>query len=77
MNNIPALNGKSSLFQSAPIDFGSRYFSVYIKATYRDTDFYLRTQLYRNSEGKVQVRGREIGPSRYWVVGKRNAEGDE
>lgn len=73
LNNLPSLNGKAGVLQGAPVEFGSSYFSVYIKATYRDTTFYLKTLLVRNAEGQVQVAGREIGPSSYWAIAKKES----
>ena len=75
LNNFPSLNGKTGLLQAAPVEFSSNFYSVYIKATYRDTSFYMRTLLFRNGEGRVQVAGREIGPSSYWAVVKKESEG--
>ena len=73
LNKIPSLNGETGVFQSSPISFSSSYFGVLIKATYRDTTFYLKTLLYRNAEGQVLVVGREIGPSNYWVTTKKES----
>jgi general secretion pathway protein K len=70
---LPALKDKTAELKSAPLDVSSRYFSAYIKATYRDTTFYLKTLLYRNSEGRVQIAGREIGPNDYWVYTKKES----
>lgn len=66
LNKLVALSGKAGMFQGGSVVFGSQYFSARIKATYRDTTFYLKTLFYRSSEGHVQVVGREIGPSQYW-----------
>lgn len=73
LSNLPALNGKIAPFQGTPVGFSSRYFSAYIKATYRDTTFYLKTLLFRNPDGQVQVAGREIGPSVYWTPTKKES----
>nr|MDT0253831.1 type II secretion system minor pseudopilin GspK [Endozoicomonas sp.] len=71
LSQLVALSGKGGLLnevrQNKRVAFSSQYFSVRIKATYRDTTFYLRTLFYRNSDGHVQVVGREIGPSQYWA----------
>ena len=67
LNQLVAVSGKAGGGQNELVAFGSQYFSVQIKATYRDTSFYLRTLLYRSGEGHVQVVGREIGPSQYWT----------
>ncbi len=71
LNQLVALSGMAGLFnagsQNERVVFGSQYFSAQIKATYRDTTFYLKTLFYRSSEGHVQVVGREIGPSQYWT----------
>ena len=67
LNQLVALSGKAGVFQNERVVFGSQYFSAQIKATYRDTAFYLKTIFYRSSEGHVQVIGREIGPSQYWA----------
>ena len=75
LGNQASLRGRTGALQGAPVAFSSQYFSVYIKATYRDTSFYLKTLLVRNSEGKVQVAGREIGPSDYWATAQRLPEG--
>ncbi|OED41922.1 hypothetical protein ACH42_12785 [Endozoicomonas sp. (ex Bugula neritina AB1)] len=74
LNNLSSMKGKSGLLQRAPVEFGSNYFSVYIKATYRGTTFYMKTSLVRNGEGQVQVAGREIGPSSYWAITKKEPE---
>ena len=73
LNNLPSLSGKTEPLQSAPVEFSSSYFSAYIKATYRDTTFYLKTSLVRNPDGQVQVAGREIGPGSYWVATKKES----
>ena len=73
LNNLASLSGKTGPLQSAPVEFSSSYFSAYIKATYRDTTFYLKTSLVRNPDGQVQVAGREIGPGSYWVVTKKES----
>ena len=73
LNSLASLGGKVGPLQSAPVEFSSSYFSAYIKATYRDTTFYLKTSLVRNPDGQVQVAGREIGPSSYWVVTKKES----
>lgn len=71
LNNLPALSGKTAPLQNAPVEFSSSYFSAYIKATYRDTTFYLKSSLVRNPDGQVQVARREIGPSSYWATAKK------
>ncbi|MRI34625.1 hypothetical protein EOPP23_16705 [Endozoicomonas sp. OPT23] len=70
---LPALKEKTADLKSAPLGVVSNFFTVFIKARYRDTTFYLRTQLFRNAEGQVQVAGREIGPNDYWVVAKKES----
>lgn len=70
---LPALKDKTAELKSAPLDVTSNYFSAYIKATYRDTTFYLKTLLVRNADGQVQVAGREIGPNDYWVTAKKES----
>ncbi|USE38810.1 type II secretion system minor pseudopilin GspK [Endozoicomonas sp. SCSIO W0465] len=71
LNQLVALSGKAGVFneknQNERVVFGSQYFSTRIKATYRETTFYLKTIFYRSREGHVQIVGREIGPSQYWV----------
>lgn len=71
LHQLVTLSGKKPFihegWQNGPVVFGSQYFSAIIKATYRDTRFYLKTLFYRSGEGSVQVVGREIGPSQYWV----------
>ena len=67
LSQAVALSGKAGLFNNELVVFDSQYFSAEIKATYRDTTFYLKTLFYRSSEGRVQVVEREIGPSRYWL----------
>ena len=67
---MTALDGLSSNH----VSFNSQYFSAQITATFRDTTFYLRTLFYRHINGKVQVVGREIGPSAYWGQLKREPE---
>lgn len=71
LNQLVALSGKAGIFnernQNERVVFDSQYFSARIKATYRETTFYLKTNFYRSSDGHVQVVGREIGPSQYWA----------
>ncbi|WP_257265772.1 type II secretion system minor pseudopilin GspK [Endozoicomonas sp. ONNA2] len=71
LNQLVALSGKAGIFnernQHERVVFDSQYFSARIKATYRETTFYLKTIFYRSSEGHVHVVGREIGPSQYWA----------
>ncbi|AMO55818.1 general secretion pathway protein K [Endozoicomonas montiporae CL-33] len=73
MTKLPALKDKTAELKAAGFEFTSSYFNVYIKATYRDTVFYLRTLLVRNADGKVQVAGREIGPNDYRVTAKKES----
>lgn len=70
---LPALKDKTAALKEVPLDVASQYFTAYIKATYRDTAFYLKTLMYRNAEGKVQIAGREIGPNDYWVSAKKES----
>ncbi|WP_252176322.1 type II secretion system minor pseudopilin GspK [Endozoicomonas sp. 4G] len=70
---LPALKDKTVAFKEVPLDVASQYFTAYIKATYRDTTFYLKTLMYRNAEGQVQIAGREIGPNGYWVSAKKES----
>ncbi|MGO0307734.1 type II secretion system minor pseudopilin GspK [Endozoicomonas acroporae] len=71
LNQLVALSGKAGIFnernQNERVVFDSQYFSARIKATFRETTFYLKTIFYRSSEGHVQVIGREIGPGQYWA----------
>ncbi|WP_263078636.1 type II secretion system minor pseudopilin GspK [Endozoicomonas sp. Mp262] len=67
LGNIAAIKDKMADIKAAPVSVFSQYFSTYIKATYRDTTFYLKTLLVRTGEGRVQIAGREIGPNSYWV----------
>ena len=73
MTKLPALKDKTAELKAAGFEFSSSYFNVYIKATYRDTVFYMRTLLVRNADGQVQVAGREIGPNDYWVTAKKES----
>ena len=74
LTKLPSLKDKTADLKALQqLDYTSQYFSVYIKATYRDTIFYLRTLLVRNSDGQVQVAGREIGPNDYWVTTKKES----
>ncbi len=68
LSNIIDLKDKMNELRNAPLSFSSHYFTVYVTALYRDTVFYLKTRLFRNSEGSVQVLAREIGPNRYWAA---------
>ncbi|WOG29855.1 type II secretion system minor pseudopilin GspK [Endozoicomonas sp. 8E] len=70
---LPALKDKTAALKEVPLDVASQYFTAYIKATYRDTSFYLKTLMYRNTEGQVQIAGREIGPNDYWVIAKKES----
>ncbi len=70
---LPAFKEKTADLKSAPLGVDSNFFTVFIKASYRDTTFYLRTQLFRNAEGHVQVASREIGPNDYWVAAKKES----
>lgn len=73
ITRLPGLKDKSEELTAAGFEFGGSYFNVYIKATYRDTVFYMRTLLVRNADGQVQVAGREIGPSDYWLTAKKDS----
>ena len=70
---LSVLKDKTADLKSAPLAVTSNFFTVFIKARYRDTTFYLRTQLFRNAEGQVQVAGREIGPNDYWMTAKKES----
>ena len=67
INKIPGLQQKSDIFQAAGIAFSSRYYSAIITATYRDTQFEMKTLLHRDEKGEVTVVGREFGPGDYWI----------
>ena len=73
LTQLPALKDKTAALKAAGFEFSSQFFNVYIKAVYRDTAFYLRTMLVRNTDGKVQVAGREIGPNENWVTTKKES----
>ena len=73
IGSISGLNEKMAEIRSAPVSFFSQYFTVYIKATYRETSFYLKTRLRRSNSGKVQVAGREIGPNTYWITSNKES----
>lgn len=73
LRDIIAIRDKMADIKMTPVSFFSQYFSTYIKATYRDTTFYLKTLLVRNSKGRVQVAGREIGPNSYWVKSTKDS----
>ena len=68
-----AISGLNVL-ASDQVSLNSQYFSAQIASTFRDTTFYLRTLFYRHYNGKVQVVGREIGPSTYWEQLKKAPE---
>ncbi len=72
LNRFSSLAGRVSVLRNAPVEFRSNYYSIYIKAIYRDTSFQMKTLLIRNDEGKVQVAGREIGPSQYWAMTRKD-----
>ena len=66
LRRMVALSGKESLLnerlrKGGLLAFNSQFFSVRIKATYRDTTFLLRTLFHRNRDGRVEVVAREIG----------------
>lgn len=62
------LNEKISLIKNKKVSFCSEYFTVYIKAIYRQTPFYLKTRLIRNNSGRVQIAWREFGPNNDWLI---------
>lgn len=67
LSQLVALSGKEMLFndglrQGGLLAFNSHFFRARIKATYRDTTFYLTTLFHRNREGRVEVVSRELGP---------------
>lgn len=74
LSNVTEVIDKMADLKSAKLVFSSQYFSTYIKATYRDTSFYMKTLLFRNNEGQVQIAGREIGPNSYWITDKMAPE---
>lgn len=74
LSNVTEVIDKMADLKSAKLVFSSQYFSTYIKATYRDTSFYMKTLLFRNNEGQVQIAGREIGPNSYWLTDKKAPE---
>ncbi|MBE8215116.1 MAG: type II secretion system minor pseudopilin GspK [Endozoicomonadaceae bacterium] len=49
------------------IGLASQYFSVYIKAVYNNTTYYLHSMLYRNHKGNVSVIQREEGEYPKWI----------
>ncbi|WP_067583384.1 type II secretion system minor pseudopilin GspK [Endozoicomonas ascidiicola] len=48
------------------LGYFTRYFQVFIKASYRDADFYLRSLMYRHEDGRTQVVEREMGYNEIW-----------
>ncbi|MTI14334.1 type II secretion system minor pseudopilin GspK [Sansalvadorimonas verongulae] len=63
----PLIGNKIDKKAAGMVVFKSYYFSVYIKARYRDITYYLHSRLARNAEGKVTVISREIGQYPRWV----------
>ncbi|PJE78615.1 putative type II secretion system protein K [invertebrate metagenome] len=68
------IENKLSAFRSEKIGFSSQFFSVYIRSVYGDTTFYLRTLLYRNMQGRMEVVEREIGSNDDWIRIGRSTE---
>ena len=66
----PLLQGKvnPTSLKKLKIDVKSHFFSVYVKAVYRDVTFYLHSRLARDDDGKVTVIGRELDVSPKWVA---------
>jgi len=71
----PLIKGKvdENVIKKLNLDVKSRFFSVYIKAVYRDVTFYLHSRLARDDEGKVTVIGRELDVSPKWVAALRES----
>ncbi len=69
----PLLRGKLNKNVQAMITLKSHYFSVYIKARYRDMTYYLHSRLARDDEGKVTVISRETGQFPRWVNSLRES----
>ncbi|CAM3635005.1 type II secretion system minor pseudopilin GspK [Parendozoicomonas haliclonae] len=67
VTNHPLLKNKISKKAESLITLNSSYFSVYVKAQYRDMTFYQHSRLARDKEGKVRVISREMGVFPGWV----------
>ena len=69
----PAVAGRIRSTVADQLVVGSRFFSVYIKARYRDATWYLHSQLARDGAGSVSVVARETGSFPRWVHTVNNA----
>lgn len=71
----PLLRGNVSQasIETLKLDVKSRFFSVYVKAVYRDATFYLHSRLARDDNGRVAVVGRELDVSPNWVAALRKS----
>ena len=63
----PALQNKKIDWNKLKVSFSSQFFSVYIKANYSDTTYYLHSRLARSDKGDVVVTSREEGEYPQWV----------
>ncbi len=65
--NHPLLKGKLIDGAEQVMTVSSNYFSVYVKARYRDMTYYLHSRLARDDQGRVSVISREVGTFPQWV----------
>ena len=65
--NHPLLKGKLIDGAEQVMTVSSNYFSVYVKARYRDLTYYLHSRLARDDQGRVSVISREVGTFPQWV----------
>jgi len=71
----PALSGRVASSVADHLGVTSRFFSVYIKARYQDSVYYLHSRLARTATGQVTVIARETGSFPRWVRTRQGPEG--
>ena len=74
LGQLTGLQNKLGSIKKVPIAFYSQFFGIYIISRYRGVKFYLRTLVYRNDQGQVEVVGRELGSCIDWVRAIRSLE---
>ena len=71
--NSTSLKNKLPKSVEKILSLNSRFYSVYIKARYREMTYYLHSRLARDKEGRVTVISRESGQYPRWVATLRES----
>ena len=77
IKQLPMMKNKNINWNKLQLTLSSQFFSVYIKAVYNDTIYYLHTLLAKNDQGDVAVIRRNEGDYPQWISILRRSVRDQ